>query len=103
MRPRYLAATLLVSILGLLAGCSRDPNVAKVRYVESGNKYFQKGKYKEARIMYLDALQKDKRYGPAYYHLALTALKLGPVNEAVGVEFHCTRRSQIFKASNVAP
>jgi len=67
----------------LLAGCSRDPNVAKLKYVESGNKYFARGKYKEARIMYLDALQQDKRYGQAYYRLALTALKIGPVNEAV--------------------
>jgi tetratricopeptide (TPR) repeat protein len=83
MRPRHLAASLLIAIVVLLAGCSRDPAVAKVKYVESGNKYFARGKYKEARIMYLDALQQDKRYGQAYYRLGLVALKLGPVNEAV--------------------
>ena len=33
--------------------------------------------------MYLDALQKDQRYGPAYYRLGLTALKIGPVRDAV--------------------
>ena len=50
-----------------LVGCSRDPNVAKKRYLENGNKYFAKGKYKEASIMYRNALQKDQRYGLAYY------------------------------------
>jgi tetratricopeptide (TPR) repeat protein len=73
---------LLMVLLGLVA-CTRDPNVAKVRYLESGNKYFSKGKYKEARIMYKDALQKDQRYGPAYYKLGLTALQLGSAAEAV--------------------
>src|SRR5690348_13697212 len=83
MRSNFVPAICVSGVLVLLSGCSRDPNVAKVRYVESGNKYFAKGKYKEARIMYLDALQKDRRYGPAYYRLGLTALKLGPVAEAV--------------------
>ncbi len=73
---------LLIVLLGLVS-CTRDPNVAKVRYLESGNKYFAKGKYKEARIMYKDALQKDQRYGPAYYKLGLTALQLGSAAEAV--------------------
>jgi tetratricopeptide (TPR) repeat protein len=67
-----------------LVACSRDPNVAKKRYLENGNKYFDKGKYKEASIMYRNALQKDQRYGLAYYHLALTDLKLGRVPGAIG-------------------
>src|SRR3984885_841291 len=67
-----------------LVACSRDPNVAKKRYLENGNKYFDKGKYKEASIMYRNALQKDQRYGLAYYHLALTDLKLGRVPNAMG-------------------
>jgi tetratricopeptide (TPR) repeat protein len=83
MRPKRVLVTVILAIVALLAGCSRDPNVAKKRYVESGNRYFAKGKYKEARIMYLDALQKDLRYGEAYYRLGLTALKIGPVNQAV--------------------
>jgi tetratricopeptide (TPR) repeat protein len=79
MRPLVvvLAALTLVS-------CSRDPNAAKKRYLENGNKYFAKGKYKEASIMYRNALQKDQRYGPAYYHLALTDLKLGRIPNALG-------------------
>jgi len=67
-----------------LVSCSRDPNVAKKRYLENGNKYFARGKFKEASIMYRNALQKDQRYGSAYYHLALTDLKLGRIPNALG-------------------
>src|ERR1700722_2819314 len=76
----------LVVVLAALTliGCSRDPNVAKKRYLENGDKYFAKGKYKEASIMYRNALQKDQRYGLAYYRLALTDLKLGRVPNALG-------------------
>ena len=76
----------LVVILAALTlvSCSRDPNVAKKRYLENGNRYFARGKFKEASIMYRNALQKDQRYGPAYYHLALTDLKLGRVANALG-------------------
>jgi len=75
----------LVVILAALTlvSCSRDPNVAKKRYLENGNKYFAKGKFKEASIMYRNALQKDQRYGSAYYHLAQTDLKLGRISNAL--------------------
>ena len=69
-------------MLGLVS-CSRDPNVVKQRYLESGNKYFDRGKYKEASIMYRNALQKDMRFGPAHYKLALTNIKLGNLAAAV--------------------
>jgi tetratricopeptide (TPR) repeat protein len=73
----------VLALVAVLPGCSRDPLVARKRYLDSGNKYFDKAKYKEARIMYQDALQKDMRYGPAYYKLGLTAMKIGPMQEAV--------------------
>jgi tetratricopeptide (TPR) repeat protein len=82
MRSKRLVAIILTVVFALVS-CSRDPNVAKRRYLESGNKYFDKGKYKEARIMYLNAKTKDQRWGPAYYKLGLTALKLGSGTEAV--------------------
>ena len=52
----------LLPALALLAACSRDPNVVKRKFVESGNKYFQSGKYREASIMYRTALRKDPRF-----------------------------------------
>src|SRR5579862_7149165 len=74
----------ILAALLTLVSCSRDPNVAKKRYLENGNKYFAKGKYKEASIMYRNALQKDQRYGMAYYKLAQTDLKLGRIPNALG-------------------
>src|SRR5882724_10956764 len=62
-------------LLAVSVSCSRDPNVIKARYLQNGNKYFEKGKYKEASIMYRTALQKDQKFGEAYYRLALTELK----------------------------
>lgn len=82
MRPNRFVCILLFALAALVS-CSRDPNVAKKRYLESGNKYLEKGKYKEAVIMYRNALQKDLRYGPAYYKLALAQLKLGQISPAV--------------------
>jgi tetratricopeptide (TPR) repeat protein len=66
----------------LLAACSTDPNVVKKKYLDSGNKYYDRGKYKEALIMYRNALRKDLKFGEAYYRAALTEIKLGRVTEA---------------------
>jgi tetratricopeptide (TPR) repeat protein len=67
----------LILLLSLVAGCNRDPNVAKKKYVENGNRYYDKGKYKEALIMYRNALKRDMRYGEAYYRSALAEMKIG--------------------------
>lgn len=75
--------SVVLFLLAALVSCSRDPNVAKKHYLDSGNKYFEKGKFKEAAIMYRSALQKDLRYGPAYYKLALAQLRLGQISPAV--------------------
>ena len=68
--------SVLVLVLCLVVACNRDPEVAKKRYLESGNKYFEKEKYKEALIMYRNALKRDMKYGEAYYRSALAELKL---------------------------
>jgi tetratricopeptide (TPR) repeat protein len=72
-----------LAVLVGLASCSRDPNVVKKRYLESGNKYFEKGRYKEASIQYRNALKRDPKYGAAYYKLALVNIKLGDIPGAV--------------------
>jgi len=73
---------LLLGVVVWLGGCTRDPKVLAKKYVETGNKYYEKSKYKEASLMYRKALQKDLRYGPAYYHLGLTQLKQGQGGDA---------------------
>jgi cellulose synthase operon protein C len=65
-----------------LIGCSRDPNVRKQKYFESGNRYYQKGQYREAAIQYGNALQVDPRFAPAHFRLGLVDEKLGAWNMA---------------------
>ena len=82
MRSIRFIAIVLAVLVGFTS-CSRDPNVVKKRYLESGNKYFEKGRYKEASIQYRNALKRDPKYGPAYYKLGLVGLKAGDVTGAV--------------------
>lgn len=82
MRHSRYIIVLVLSLLGLVS-CSRDPNVVKQRNLERGNAYFDKGKYHEAIIMYKRALEKDLKFGPAYYKLGLAYLKQGQGSLAV--------------------
>ena len=59
-----------------LTGCSRDPNVRKQKYLESGQRYFDKGQYREAAIQFQNAIKDDERFDEAHYRLAQTAMKL---------------------------
>jgi len=71
-----------IALALLLTGCHHDPEAAKRRFLQLGNKYYETGKYKEASILYRKALNEDRRYGEAYYRLGLTNLKLGNRNDA---------------------
>src|SRR5437764_15135127 len=79
---RYLA--LAASAL-FLVSCNRDPNYLKAKYLQSGIKYYDAGRYKEASIMFRKSIEADRKFGPPYYRLALTDLKLGQVPGAVPV------------------
>jgi tetratricopeptide (TPR) repeat protein len=72
----------ILPLLFVLASCNRDPKVASENYVKKGNGYYDKGKYKEASIMYRRALQKDKLNGDAYYRLGLVNMKQAMYGEA---------------------
>lgn len=72
---------LLALVLGT-AGCNLDPNKAKVRYVENGDKYYAQGKFKEAILLYRNAIKKDPKYGPAYLKLGDAEAKRGTYREA---------------------
>ncbi|MBZ5595902.1 MAG: tetratricopeptide repeat protein [Acidobacteriia bacterium] len=54
----------------------------KQSYIARGNKLFEAGKYADASINYRKAIQKDSRFGEAYYRLGLTAIKQGDANQA---------------------
>ncbi len=81
MTTRIVSSLFALVLLGSVA-CNTDPNVAKKKYVERGNKYFDRGKYKEAGIMYRNALRKDARYGEAYYRMALLEVKVQRYGDA---------------------
>ncbi len=82
MSKKRAGLFVVASLLGLLAGCSFDPKVAAKKYVANGNKYYDRGKYKEASIMYRRALSKDMRNADAWYQLGLTNMKLNILPEA---------------------
>ena len=82
-RNLWLLLSLLLAQLLTLVACSRDPKALAQRYVDNGNKFFARDKFKEASIMYGRAIQKDPRYGEAYYRRGLTDLKLQSFTEAV--------------------
>ena len=72
-----------VAILAVVLTACSSSEGQKTRLVETGNKYFDSGKYKEASIIYRKAIQKDPRYGEAYYRLGLNELKLGRFADAL--------------------
>ncbi|PYX23189.1 MAG: hypothetical protein DMG87_06265, partial [Acidobacteria bacterium] len=76
-RSLYFRLFLILALMAIVfSGCSRDPNVRKQKYFESGQRYFEKGKYREAAIQYSNAVQVDPRFTDAHYKLAQTYLKL---------------------------
>ncbi len=81
VKRTVLAALLLMLVV--MTGCLGDSDAAKKRLLETGNKYYDSGKFKEASIIYRKILQKDQRYGDAYYRLGLSELKQGRYGDAV--------------------
>src|SRR5947209_3576008 len=77
---RYLALTLTALTL---VSCSRDPNYLKQKYLESGNRYYDAKRLKEASIMYRKSIDKDRKFGLAWYKLAIVNLDQGQVANAV--------------------
>jgi tetratricopeptide (TPR) repeat protein len=61
---------LLASGIIAMVGCSRDPNVLKQKAFDSGNKYFDVGKFPEACIEYQNAIQIDAKFVAAHEKLA---------------------------------
>lgn len=59
------------------AACADDPQVAKRKFVESGDRYMAQQKYAEAIIQYRNAIAKDPKYGEARF-------KLGKALETTG-------------------
>jgi tetratricopeptide (TPR) repeat protein len=71
---RVLLSLTLIAVI--LTACSRDPNVRKQKYFHSGQRYFEKGQYREAGIEFVNAIKIDQNYADAHYQLAQTYFKI---------------------------
>jgi Tfp pilus assembly protein PilF len=80
--PRYFAFVLCLILAVVAAGCFRNPNVRKQKFVDQGDAYLKEGKYREAQISYARALQIDPRFVPALYKSAQCSMRLGNWNVA---------------------
>lgn len=81
VRPHFRALPVLGLSLALAftVGCNRDPNVRKLKYLESGKRYEKEGKDREAVIQISNALKVDRGYADAHYELGLVYLRIGAI------------------------
>jgi putative PEP-CTERM system TPR-repeat lipoprotein len=59
-----------------LAGCSKDPNIAKREHFARAQAYIKDDKHREAVVELRNAVQLDPKFGSARHELAKTYLKL---------------------------
>jgi tetratricopeptide (TPR) repeat protein len=85
--PRLLnsarALFILTACAFVVAGCGRNPEARKQRFLESGNQYFAKGQIGEAVIEFRNAVQIDGRFGQARLRLAESYERLGNRQQAL--------------------
>src|SRR4030095_4505338 len=82
MQRKRTASLFILTLVVALAGCGKDPEVAKREFMKSGQQYFANGKYKEAVIEFRNAVQQDPRFGEARFALAGALLKTSDVQGA---------------------
>jgi tetratricopeptide (TPR) repeat protein len=76
MRNRYIVFVVMAALSIGIVGCTRNPDTAKRKYVESGMKYMDQKKYDSAVIQFKKALQVDPKFAEAHYQLAMAQLDL---------------------------
>ncbi|HEY3439184.1 MAG TPA: tetratricopeptide repeat protein [Paludibaculum sp.] len=81
-RLRFLL-TVMTAVMLLLAGCGRDTETVKKRYLANGEKYLAQGKVKEATIMFRNAIKRDPKFGDAYARLGDAEAKRGELVSAM--------------------
>jgi len=74
---RTISLLSMTIIMAVAAACTHDPNIVKQKYLESGEKYFQRQKYNSAAIEFQNALKIDPKFAQAYFNLAKCDEKLG--------------------------
>jgi tetratricopeptide (TPR) repeat protein len=80
MRRIPISAVILCAFALLTTSCRQGAQA----YVTKGNQLFAAGKNDEANLNFRKAIQRDQRFGEAYYRLALVELKTGKARDAYG-------------------
>ncbi len=81
--PKRLFAVLAVSLMLIVSwGCRRDVSARRQQYVESGNRYYEQGKYDEAAIQFLNAIKLDPKFAEGHFRLAEAYIRLEAWPEA---------------------
>lgn len=73
---RFFVLVVAAALLLSFSACKGDPTVKKQKYLESGNKYQERGQFREAAIEYQNAIQIDPQFAEAHYKLAHTYVAL---------------------------
>ena len=79
---KFAALMTILMATSFFSGCHGDPNVRKQKYLESGERYSAKGKYREAAIQFLNAVKIDRNYAAGHYDLAQAYTHLGQFGAA---------------------
>lgn len=82
--PRIFDLAFFFLIVISLSGCSRDLTSRRQRFLDSGQKYFDQGKYEAASIEFRRAVQLDGAFPESYLRLGTSLLKLQRWQEAYG-------------------
>lgn len=77
--PLTVGITLIAT---LWLGCSFNPIVRRDKFFASGQRYYQKGQYREALIQFQNSLQSDPKFVDGHYQVAQCYIKLGNGQEA---------------------
>ena len=71
----------VAAIVGAVA-CSRDPEAAKQKHLESGDRHLKAAKYREATLEYRSAIRLDGAFAQARLRLAETYERGGDLQNA---------------------
>jgi tetratricopeptide (TPR) repeat protein len=78
MKTTLLPVLALFASASLTVSCRQTPQA----YLEKGNNLYRSGKYEEAILNYQKAIQKDARFGEAYYRIGIAQLRKGNNSDA---------------------
>ena len=75
-RSKFWLTGFALLLVTVLSSCSADPQARKLKYFQSGQRYFEKSKYAEAAIEFTNAVKIDPNYADAHHQLAESYLRL---------------------------